>query len=185
MSLSPPPSSACVLLTRTTISREGGDPAKAVPYLPKDKQFLITRKGHPFPPPTHTNPIGTCRGNQFTRFTSAPLVPCLMRAAALEKSANEAQNQDIVIDGDEVRAPALRDLGGLSCSSLCSLRVGWKRMSASPRMSLPRFPRFLPRRKQPRPRRKVSRPHPRADHGCPCVLGRGTGDDSSTWLVIV
>jgi hypothetical protein len=30
-----------------------------------------------------------------------------MRAAALEKSANEAQNQDIVIDGDEVRAPAL------------------------------------------------------------------------------
>ncbi|ELR19221.1 Autophagyrelated protein 3, putative [Acanthamoeba castellanii str. Neff] len=50
----------------------GGDPAKAVPYLPKDKQFLITRK-----------------------------VPCLMRAAALEKSANEAQNQDIVIDGDE------------------------------------------------------------------------------------
>lgn len=55
-----------------TWSWEGGDPAKAVPYLPKDKQFLITRK-----------------------------VPCLMRAAALEKSANEAQNQDIVIDGDE------------------------------------------------------------------------------------
>jgi ubiquitin-like-conjugating enzyme ATG3 len=55
-----------------TWSWESGDPAKAVPYLPKDKQFLITRK-----------------------------VPCLMRATALEKSANEAQNQEIEIDGDE------------------------------------------------------------------------------------
>jgi hypothetical protein len=55
-----------------TWSWEGGDADKAVPYLPKDKQFLITRK-----------------------------VPCLMRAATLEKTANEAQNQEIEIDGDE------------------------------------------------------------------------------------
>jgi ubiquitin-like-conjugating enzyme ATG3 len=54
-----------------TWSWEGGDPTKAVPYLPKDKQFLMTRK-----------------------------VPCLMRASALQKSANEAQDKEVEIDGD-------------------------------------------------------------------------------------
>jgi hypothetical protein len=60
-------------------------------------------------------------------------------------------------------------------------------MSASPRMSPPRFPRFLPKRKQRRPRRKVSRPHLACQphHGCSCAGEWHRGDDSSTCLVIV
>jgi len=51
---------------------EAGESSKAVSYLPKDKQFLRTRN-----------------------------VPCLMRVTALEKSAYEAKDQEIDIDGDE------------------------------------------------------------------------------------
>ncbi|KAL6061173.1 Ubiquitin-like-conjugating enzyme ATG3 [Balamuthia mandrillaris] len=50
---------------------ESGDPAKAVPYLPKDKQFLKTNN-----------------------------VPCLMRVTTLEKSVNQAEDEEVEIDGD-------------------------------------------------------------------------------------
>eukprot|EP01087_Luapelamoeba_hula_P023248 TRINITY_DN850_c0_g1_i1.p1 TRINITY_DN850_c0_g1~~TRINITY_DN850_c0_g1_i1.p1 ORF type:complete len:341 (+),score=43.71 TRINITY_DN850_c0_g1_i1:106-1023(+) len=51
---------------------EAGDASKAVPYLPKEKQFLRTRN-----------------------------VPCLMRVTALEKSALDSKNQEVEIEGDE------------------------------------------------------------------------------------
>jgi len=51
---------------------ESGDASKAVDYLPKDKQFLRTRN-----------------------------VPCIMRVTTLEKSVNDAINEEVEIEGDE------------------------------------------------------------------------------------
>jgi ubiquitin-like-conjugating enzyme ATG3 len=51
---------------------EGGDPKKAVSYLPKDKQFLITRN-----------------------------VPCAERASDLQKQAERTTYKDVEVEGDE------------------------------------------------------------------------------------
>lgn len=34
-----------ILLKSDVACRDGGDPSKSVPYLPKDKQFLVTKNG--------------------------------------------------------------------------------------------------------------------------------------------
>jgi ubiquitin-like-conjugating enzyme ATG3 len=51
---------------------QGGDPAKAVSYLPPDKQYLVTKK-----------------------------VPCYMRASTLEKCALDYSNQEVSVEGDD------------------------------------------------------------------------------------
>mmetsp|Transcript_8502 Transcript_8502/g.35486 ORF Transcript_8502/g.35486 Transcript_8502/m.35486 type:complete len:302 (-) Transcript_8502:81-986(-) len=55
-----------------TWSWEAGDPGKAVPYLPRDKQYLVTRK-----------------------------VPCSMRAKYLKDSAQNTEYTSVDVEGDD------------------------------------------------------------------------------------